>query len=223
MATVIQWPKALLAHLDSTYFINWKSRSAGVSLIGTEQTIEPAVGIWSASLTLPRQFDGRMMKEFEAYVAMMQGRLNIAEFEICDAFRYGPKVSPAQEPFEDGTWFDDGSGFLAEGTAEMKLTADASVGDTTLYVNLASNRPRFRLGDEFSFNGFLHRVVGSTNAGWVKFYPRLRTNIPTGGTLLTDPPVVRMRFATADQGERVRELKRYGGAITLNFVEAFDR
>lgn len=221
---VIIWRQELLRHVRASYFLQYRTRSAGVGMAGQEQIVSPRTAYWSVRLDLPAQFDGRLMKEFEGLVAAMEGRANIAEFNVCDPLRYGPKVSPRQEPFSDGTWFADGRGFVVDGTEPMITTALANKGATSLNVGLSDPvRPRFRIGDEFSYDHFLYRVTAANPAGLVSVRPRLRTDIPAGAILITDPPVVRMRFATDDEGQRMRDYLRFGAPVALNFVEAFDR
>jgi hypothetical protein len=221
---VIQWPRELLRHLSATYFLRFRSRSAGRALSGQEQIVSSGTASWEIRLDLSRQMNSRLMKEFDGYVAAMNGRANIAEFGVCDPFRYGERVSPAQRPFSDGTWFSDGTGHMVAGSEPLIISQAANRGDTTLHVSLTNPvRPGFRVGDEFSYDYFLYRVTGSGGDGLVQFEPRLRTDIPVGAMLITDPPVIRARFASDDEGQRARELLRYGAAISLNFVEAFDR
>lgn len=221
---VISWRRELLRHVRASYFLQNRTRSAGVGLAGQEQIVSPRTAYWSVRLDLPAQFDGRLMKEFEGLVAAMEGRTNVAEFSVCDPLRYGPAVSPRQEPFSDGTWFTDDTGFVSEGTHPLALTAQASKGARSFNVGLASpKRPSLRIGDEFSFDFFLYRVTAADAAGNVSFAPRLRTDIPAAAELVTDPPVVRMRFATDDEGQRMRDYLRFGAPVALNFVEAFDR
>lgn len=222
--SVITWRPELLRHVRASYFLQNQTRSAGVGLAGQEQVVSPRSAYWSVRLELSSQFDGRLMKEFEGLVAAMEGRANIAEFSVCDPLRYGPMVSPRQEPFTDGTWFDDGYGFPASGTHPMETAAAASKGDRTLSVALTDPvRPPFRIGDEFSYDFFLYRVTGADAVGNITVAPRLRTDIPSGAVLITDPPLVRMRFATDGEGRRMREYLRHGAPIALNLVEAFDR
>lgn len=221
---VIAWRRELLRHVRASYFLQNRTRSAGVGLTGQEQIVSPRSAYWAVRLDLPAQFDGRLMKEFEGLVAAMEGRANIAEFSMCDPLRYGPKVSPRQEPFSDGTWFTDDTGFVTDGTHPLTLTALAAKGSRSLTVGLSNPaRPALRIGDEFSYDFFLYRVTAADAAGNVTVAPRLRSDVPAGAVLITDPPVVRMRFATDGEGQRMRDYLRFGAPVALNFVEAFDR
>jgi hypothetical protein len=221
---VIVWRHALLRHVRASYFLQNRSRSAGVGLSGQEQVVSPLSAFWIVRLELPAQFDGRLMKEFEGMVAAMEGKTNIAEFPICDPLRFGERVSPRQTPFDDGEWFTDGRGFVADGTHPTTLSEAAAKGARNVRVAMTEPvRPAFRVGDEFSYDYFLYRVTAADQAGNVSIAPRLRTDIPMGATLETDPAKVRMRFASDEEGQRMRDYLRWGAPIALNFVEAFDR
>ncbi|SMO78695.1 hypothetical protein [Paracoccus laeviglucosivorans] len=226
MPQVIDWPCSLMRPLDVSYFIKWSSREAGANLGGVPQIIGSGMGVWQVDITIPRDFDGTRVKQLEAKVSQMRGRENIANLCICDPFRYNAGVSPVQYPFDDGTWWDDGTGFAdaAAGTLNLLTTVAVAAGVNTLTVGVSNpTRPNLRIGDMFSANGFLYRVVSSNAAGLVNFEPSLRTPIGAGAALITDPPRFYGRFADDMQGRRTRELLRRGESITLSFVEAFDR
>jgi len=226
MVELIEWDCDLIRKLDVSYFIQWGSRDAGANLAGVPQIITPNMGIWRVDLTLPREFDGTRVKQFEALVSQMRGRYNVANICICDPYKYGVQVSPRQWPYDDGTWFTDGTGFVdpASGVQQMVLSAAAAVGANQLYVTLTDPvRPSLRVGDMFSANGFLYRVVARNGSGWVKFEPSLRTNINEGSPLVLNPPRFYGRFIDDMQGQRTREMLKWGQQITVSFIEAFDR
>lgn len=227
MVDVITWPCDLLRPLDVSYFIQWGSRDAGANLHGIPQILSPGVGFWRVDITISREFDGTRLKQLEAKVSQMRGRYNVADLCICDPYKYGPEVSPAQFPFTDGTWFSDGTGFAdpALGTEPLVTTAAVAAGDNLLTVGLTDPvRPAFRVGDLFSVNGFLYRVtVVNQSNGNVRFEPPARADIPSGTPLVTDPPRFYGRFVDDSQGQRTREYLRWGAQTTISFVEAFDR
>ena len=225
MAELIEWPADLLRVVDATYFIRTQGRSAGRGLSGHEQVISSDTGTWMVSLTLAQEFDGERMRRFEAQVAMMRGRLNAALLPICDPFRYGERVAPSHIRHSDTTLHSDGTGaFAGSGVEPMKTAAAVSAGASQMTTILTDpSRPSLRVGDFFSHAGWLYQVVRRNDGGWVRFEPPLRAPIAGGQTLLTDPPLWRARFATDDEGMRIRELLRWGSQITLNFVEDFDR
>lgn len=223
MPDVIEWPERLLKHTSASYFLQPLNRSAGMSIIGREQIISPGASFWRASLSISRQLNGAYMKEFDAYITAMQGRWNFAQFKICDPFKFGARRNP-KAPFTDHTWFSDGTGFDDLGSEPVYTTASAAVG--SIYLSLDLKNPtinNLRVGDEFSHNYFLYRVTSADSAGNISFLPPLRQGIASGEQIILDPPVIRMRFATDDEGVREREALRFGSEITLNFVEVFER
>lgn len=228
MVEVIDWPCSLMRPLDVSYFIQWTSREAGANLHGVPQIISPDIGVWRVDITIPREFDGTRLKQLEAKVSRMRGRYNVADLCICDPYKYGSGVSPVQYPFTDGTWFTDGTGFAdaTAGAAPVVTTTALAAGGNVLQVDLAGPPaiPHLRLGDMFSVNGFLYRVVGrNVSNGQIRFEPSAREAIPSGTALVTDPPRFYGRFIDDSQGQRTRQFLKWGQSITLSFIEAFDR
>lgn len=225
MAELIEWPADLLRVVDATYFIRTQSRSAGRGLSGHEQVISSDTGTWMVSLQLALERDSDRMRRFKAQASMMWGRLNAALLPICDHFRYGASVAPSHIRHSDTTLHSDGTGAVAgTGVQPMQTTTAVAAGTSQLTTGLTNpTRPSLRIGDFFTHDGWLHRVVRRNNGGWVRFEPPLRAPIGTGQTMVTDPPLWRAKFATDDEGMRARERLRRGSPITLNFVEDFDR
>src|SRR5690606_11951799 len=185
MPEIIEWP-CNMRRVHAQYFLRWTTRSVGFSMAGHEQIVAPNAAVWEVSVTFPREFVQQDVKDFEAIVSQMRGRFNVADICLCDPYKYGANVSPAQMPFSDGTWFTDGTGHIDSngGVAPMVTTSAAAAGDTTFNVDLDGPPiiPAFRRGDMFSVNGFLYRVVGRTAGGWVRFEPPLREDVPVGTT-----------------------------------------
>ena len=226
MPDIIQWP-CNMRRVHAEYFLRWTTRSVGFSLAGHEQIVAPNAGVWEVTITFPRSFDGTDVKSFEAKVAQMRGRANIAAMCICDPYKYAPVVPPRDVPFSDGTWFTDGRGFTdPTGGANPAYVRTAAVaGATAVFVDLTGPPviPQLRVGDMFSSNGFLHRVTSVAPTGLVRFEPPLRRPIPAWTALQTNPAVFYGRFATDEEGRRMREYLKWGEQVTVRFVEAFDR
>ena len=226
MVEVITAPVGFFRPIDTTFHIRRTTQSAGRRLSdGQHQLTGRSYGVWDVHYSLPREFDGDRVMRFEALISQLRGRQNILRLPICDPMRYGPMVSPQQQPWSDGTWFSDGTGFLdGTGTHPLLTTAAAAVGATSLFTGVTDPvRPTLRVGDKFSYDDFLYRVVSRTAAGWARFEPELRTAIPSGAQLVTDPAWIKVRLANDGQGVRSREMLRWGSALTVSFTEAFDR
>jgi len=210
--------------VDVDYFLKFQTRSSGIALSGQSQVAATGASHWQVRIGLSFDGDETAVKMFEALTASAQGRSSVIRLPLLDPYAFDSGVSPRQEPFSDGTWFGDDTGFLATGTHPVDVASEAPIGATSLTVNLSGpSRPHFRVGDYFSFDDFLYRVTDANSSGAVRFLPRLRSTIPSGAVLETDPPHIRVRFASDDEGRRKRKLGRFGIPITLNFVEAFER
>ena len=222
---VIEWPAEQFRMSMTRYFIDWTSRSAGTGLSGHEQIISSGTGRWRLTFQLILDPDPDRLRRFEALVSEMRGRLNAALIPLYDAYAYDRTVAPLQIPHADGTWHTDGTGAMTgDGQQPMETVGAAPAGASTLTVSLTNPaRPSLRVGDLFTVNGFLYRVVRRNPGGWVKVEPPLRQAIPAGTVLETDPILVRVRFATDGEGERARDLLSWGEPVTLTFVEDFDR
>lgn len=222
---LIEWPAEHFRLTLTSYHVDWTSRSAGRGLSGHEQIIHSGTSRWRFDFSLVLEPDGGRLRRFEALVARMRGRFNTAVIPLYDAFAYDAGVSPLQEPYGDTTYHTDGTGFVAGDAVQPLLTtATAAAGASHLNVGLtAPARPSFRVGDLFSHNGFVYRVVARNAGGWVQFEPPLRAAIPSGSTLGTAPVLAYAKFATDGEGERARGLLQHGQELTLSFVEDFDR
>lgn len=222
---VIEWPSEHFRMTLTSYHIDWTSRGAGIGLSGHEQIISSGTGRWRLTFALAVEPDVMRLRRFEALVSEMRGRFNSALIPLFDAYAYDNSVSPVQIPHSDGTWHTDGTGAMAgDGVQPMVTDSAAAAGASELTVGLTNpTRPSFRVGDLFTVNGFLYRVVRRNAGGWVRFEPPLREAIPDGTPLETSPIRVRVKFATDGEGERARGLLSYGEAVTITFVEDFDR
>ncbi|MCG6111330.1 MAG: hypothetical protein MEQ74_03965 [Paracoccus sp.] len=222
---VIEWPSEHFRMSMSRHFIDWTSRSAGTGLSGHEQIIGSGTGRWRLTLALIVEPNPDRLRRFEALVSEMRGRLNTAAIPLFDAYAYDRTVSPLQIPHSDGSWHTDGTGAMTgDGQQPMVTVGTAAAGASQLTVALTNPvRPSFRVGDLFTVNGFLYRVVRRNAGGWVKVEPPLRKAIPAGTVLETDPITVHVKFATDGEGERARDLLSWGEPVTLTFIEDFDR
>lgn len=222
--TLITWPSEHFRLTLTSYHIDWTSRGAGVGISGHEQVISSGTGVWRFVFALAIEPSPDRLRRFEALVSRMRGRLNTAVIPLYDAYAYNASVSPLQEPYSDGTYHTDGTGWISGTTVHpLIVTAAALAGGTQITVGLTvPTRPALRVGDLFSHNGFTYRVVSRTG-GVTQFEPPARAAIPIGATIGTAPVTIRAKFATDGEGERARGLLSYGEPITMTFVEDFDR
>lgn len=226
MAEIINWP-CNAGRVSAEYFLKWTTRSVGVSLAGHEQIVAPNAAVWEVTITFSGMPLDPDLRQFEARVSRMRGRFNVANLCLCGPGSYDGDYSPTQTPFSDGTWFADGTGHIdsTAGAAPVVTTAAAAAGANSITVDLEGPPviPYMREGHMFSVNGFLYRVVWTSEAGAMGIEPPLREAIPSGTTLQTDPPHFYGRFASDNEGRAVREWLRWSDPVTIKFIEAFDR
>lgn len=220
---VIEWPSDVLAAASAEYFPRPQTRSAGFSLGGIEQVASAGTTIWQVSLSLPTAKNQAIARQFFGLAAAMQGRQNIAKIPVKDHLGYVAAFSPKQEPFSDGEYFSDDTGFLGEGVQPVVTTSSVAIGGTSVTMESTNpTRPAMAVGQRFSYDDFLY-IVTSVSGATVSFLPAARTAIASGETLATDPPFIKVRFASDDDGRRALEYGHRAAPVTLNFVEAFDR
>lgn len=226
MATIIDWPCDVIRPVNMSLHLRTFDRTAGVSLTGSEQVVAAPVKRWELTLDIPRDFEIRRSRELEALVMQMEGRKNVANLCICDPFRYEGVPGRGSEPWADGTYFTDGTGWIDgdKDSQGVEVKTGCAAGATSMALNITDPvQPRMLAGQLFSYNGFLYRVYSNAGGGVINFMPAARRPIPTGAFLETNPPRFYARFASADHGVRTREYLKWGGALSLSFVEAFDR
>ena len=172
MAVVIPWPEGIIRPRDVDYFLRPYNRGAGRGLSRAEQVLSPGISQWHITCDTGHEFDGARLRQFETLVTRMRGRQNIAALPICDPYRHRSALSLVSEPWSDGTFFTDGTGWAGTGAAiPVALTADAEAGDTTITVTISGDP--LEAPDFFSINGWLHRIV-SVDGAEVEFEPPLR-------------------------------------------------
>ena len=199
-------------------------RDAGTSLVGVQQRIGTGIKIWELEIGIAPDWEPARIKAFEAFIAGLTCS-DIVRVPLNDMWGYDSVRSPKQEPFSDGTWFSDGTGWITSGTEPLVVTTGVNAGGNVLTVDVTAppNIPNLSLGDYFSHNGFLYCVTGRTSGGWVKFAPNARRPIAVGDVLDTDPAYFCGYPVGDDFGSRGRDIISIAPAITLSFVEAFDR
>lgn len=224
MVDIIPIPAAILRPRDATFTLRSVTRGAGRSLVGVEQIVAPGARWWEITYALGAEFEGDRLRAFEAIIRRLHGRRNVAALSICDPYRYGANVAPAQQSWSDGTWFSDGTGFVdGDSSQQLYATGALEAGATTLTQDLTDPvRPGLRVGDFFSFDGFLY-AVDEVDGATIIFSPELRRDVPAGTQIMTDPATFYGRLAADDEGVRTRELLRWGSPVTIRFQEAFDR
>lgn len=221
MPEILDLPTVRLTH--QVAFPRRFRRDAGTSLVGVPQRVGPGIKIWEVEIGLAPDWEPSRIKAFEAFIARLDSS-TIVRLPLFDAYGYGAARSPGQQAWSDGTWFSDGTGWLAPGVATMVVAQGVAAGSNALWTRLTDPViPTLTVGDYFSHDGFLYQVTGRTADGWVRFAPNARRAIPVGAVLQTSPPQFCGYPEGDDFGRRGRDLLSHAPAITLSFTEAFDR
>lgn len=123
--------------------------------------------------------------------------------------------------FDDGSTFDDGSGFALPDFGEPTVVSDAAAGASSLlltgFLGVSLGVGRF-----FAIDDFLYRVA-SNDGGAVTFNPPLRAAVAAGAVAEVSAPAIRVRLAGKADWRPFAEYLRLGQPMTVRVVEAFDR
>ena len=223
VGTVVQWPSDLFRVSSHSWFLQSFSRQGQPDLSGRTQIVTTGDQIWSLQFDLQLDGDADRVRKFYSFVDQMNGMANIAQFDVCDSLGYDERIAPKQESFSTGEFFSTGYGFVGTGTEPVVASAVSAAGATTITMTMTDPvRTPFRVGDMFSHNYFLYRVTGQTG-GVVSFLPALRAAVAVDDVLATTPPIVRMRFASDQEGRATRTSRSHRAPLSLSFTEAFDR
>lgn len=222
MATLVDPPLVRLTH--QIIYPRRYCRDAGTSIIGVPQRVGNGIKIWEAELGIAPDFEPDRIKDFEAFVAELTCD-TIVRIPIYDFYGYGAGyLIGEQEPWADGTFWSDGTGWISDpnsGHGLMVLTG-AAVGGSSIQLDLKGH-PNLSRGDYFSVDGFVYIVTSSGAAGNIQFAPRARRAILAGSAIETAPVTFYGKPTGEDFGRRGRGPNSIAPAMSLSFVEAFDR
>lgn len=225
MALIVDLPLVRLTH--QVLFPRRHCRTAGMSIVGIPQRVGSGVKIWEVEIGIGTDYEPERIKAFEAFLAGLTCE-TIVRIPLYDLYGYGSgyPTPGSMEPWADGTWFSDGTGWVNSNNVVngVRVTTGVAAGGNSLLLKLtAPNVPPLKRGDYFSHNGFIYCVQTSAANGTITFAPRARRAIPDGSAVETKPLMFYGRPDGDDFGRRGRDIISMAPAITLSFVEAFDR
>lgn len=212
----------------SWHFDWWRATSSTVRLRASSQVSRspwtgrrnvygPHVQVWVARVTLT-EAEAPLWFELDAFVSRLGGQGGL--IRIGDFARTRPQrdidAATSSERFSDGTFFDDGSGFLSGPLPPtIHVTAAAAKGAGALQVGglPASESRVLRRGDliEIRRNGIadatasLHMVLADapTDAAGktlLALAPALRAGVAVGDAVALDHPTSVFQLADDEQG-----------------------
>jgi len=195
--------------------------SGPVSQAGVSDVISGDAGFWRATYASVIVTSRDRVIVWRALAAKLQGRLNPILVPYCSAYQPIMKgVSVSSVPHDDGTTFDDGTGYAGNKT-HVFLTADVPVRAVSCTVNVVA-ADTIQPGQVFSLGERLYQITdivdvsGSTKQ--ISFLPPAREAVPADTELEFTNPVCRMRLASDDAMAIDLDLNKRGFP-TVDFVE----
>lgn len=230
MATDLIWAHEVLRPRDMMWSPTDSSIEGGRPWSGdAPQTVDfSGGGLWRADLIGVALRTREQINLWHALEGLLNGRTRTIVVPRCDR-RHGPRLQNGgiSEPFTDGTYFTDGTGFATD-TFSHTLFEDAALRATS--VRISRNGARALTGGEhFSINhggawGWrLYRVLrildASGGVSTVEIWPPLRDASDENMSVDFRLPRCTMRLAERNGMALTVEMKRRANP-TVKFVEA---
>lgn len=236
MTTILEYPRDWYDFATGSFFLSSINTSSSSPFTGRRSITGPNSQLWRVKVTLAPQ-EPELWMAMEGFIAELAGQAGLLRF--ADFAKLLPQrdmaVDPDSEPWSDGTFFDDGSGWASGLLApSIFATAAASRGDTGFSVGgLPVSESRvLRRGDniEIRRNGIwdetpsLHiliRDVGTDASGETRleFRPALRKGIAAGDMVVLTYPMSVFRMIDDAQGQ-VERTPYLRGDLGFELIEA---
>ncbi len=218
--TAIYWPSALRLTAAAPPRLEMMDRSGGPALGGGEQITESPTGRWVMQVTTVIR-DRATLLAWHALAASLRGRGGEILMPVASCLTQPGTLTTTAFVEAGGatTFFDDGFGFVEEGTPAL-LSATAPLNSTTLDVTTAA---ALAPGHYIGLADRLHLIAEVTpldGAQRLTITPWTRAAHVPGTAVLLRTAVCRMRLKDPAQLSIPVSLGRFA-APTLDFVEAF--
>lgn len=174
--------------------------------------------LWVADLSFNKKSEG-FVREMQGFLNMLEGPAN--PVRLFDWWRELPLLVESDQPFSDGTFFSDGTGWV-DGY-DLKLIAAVAKGDNRFTVQgFPASTEVLRRGDLLGMQGYLYetRYGVTSNAdgeALITVQPGARVAGAIGDPVTTWRPTVPMRLATEEA--IIYRMLNAGEGFTLRFVE----
>ncbi|MDD2870240.1 hypothetical protein [Neomegalonema sp.] len=213
MTALLEWPVRLLRHTKLTVAPEPFTRSAGVSLSGREQIVGSLAMRWRLDFDLAAA-PPEIAREWPGWVTAMQGRLRRALIPLDHHLLYD--LRDAMEPYSDGDFFADGTGFIYRGA--VTFTEVLAAGAASALIETPPGHP-LRIGDYFSLRGNLHQIIAPGRTGDVyPVWPPIPASVEAGTEIETKPPRILARLAEDDSGALALAFGRWGDPTRVSFI-----
>ena len=236
MATVIDIDADLLRRAHENFWLDLDDVSYGAGVDGREQVVFTENRRWVGRLDFVRMRPAAL--RYAVVIGdRLRGRANILRVTLRNhrALRYlgdeakfysqagisDADVAAGHIRFDDGTSFDDGTGFALPDYEEPTVVADVDAGVSEICMRGYLGR-NIAVGSFFSVNDFLYRVEANAH-GKISFNPPLRQAVKAGAQVNVSYPTVQVRLQSQSDWRPFCEYFRNGQPMTVNVTEAFDR
>lgn len=233
MATVIDIDAGLLPRAHENFWLDMDDVSPGPGLDGREQVLFTENRRWIGRLDFVRMRPAAL-RSAVVIGDQLHGRANILRIPVCnfwaprtigDAGASGSvsesDASQGLLPYEDGSLFDDGTGFALPAIENPTVSAAAVVGASAIKMSgyLGRHLPP---GAFFSVADFLYRIEANAD-GYINFNPPLRQDVTETSLVEAIQPKIQVRLQAKSGWRPFCEYFRNGQPMTVNVIEAFDR
>lgn len=220
----------MLRPTSGGFWLENPSRSGGVALNGSEQTIVSPAARWRAAWIVPITEDDQVLAA-RAFADALAGKANAALVPTFDGLRlswpvdgYGRVLHPGTTRRRqlDGTAFADPA-IPAASEILATVNANAGLNATQIAINVTQGEP-LKAGQFFGIGERLHRIKALVGAAGtvqsVAIVPPLRAAAPAGTVVRITRPVCRMKQVADDGGIGTLDMLRFAD-VTLEFREDF--
>lgn len=236
MPDVVEFPRSWWGSVQVDFGLMPRSRRSSSPWRMSQNVYGPHVQWWQAKISFPPLKDKDLAAR-EGFIESLGGSAGL--LRMGHPFRLEPlfngDVTATGAQWSDGTFFDDGSGWLSGPLPPLVYVAEAVASRVTSVIiggYPVSTQRVARRGDliEFRRNGLwdetpsLHRVTKDAHSnadgeGRVEFVPPLRKGLAAGDQVALNEPKSVFRLMNDEDGMASRDA-RWIGSQSINLVEA---
>lgn len=215
--------------------------SAGRGLGGFRQVRSTSNGYWRGTIDIAPMF-GLDLIDFKGFLFSLEGSSGVFDLPICDPYVFdpstltyeqwlerqgyvianlaGPVGGVYMEPFSDGQFYSDGTGFVLSPYSAPAPSSDVLSGASQIELVSVSGMVR---GSYFSTpDNFLH-IVTEVNGSIISFAPPLRADLTAGTLLEFKDPMIRVRLSDDASGSPTTEFHRWSSGEQISIEEVMER
>ena len=215
------WPRKILQpQQPRPHYLSHMNISGPVSNAGLSDVISGDAGFWRCTYASIIVTTRDRVITWRGIAAKLQGRLNPILVPYCGAYQPLVGSPSAPVPHDDGSFFDDGTGYVGSRT-QVVLTADVAKRAVSCTVDVIA-ADTLQPGQVFSLGERLYQITDVVDlTGTLKqlsFMPPAREAVTADTELEFTNPVCRMRLASDDAMALDLDMNKRGFP-SVDFVE----